>query len=121
MYIQGVDNVFDLTWVDGITYRDVYHRNELEQSQYNFEHADTDLLLSMFDGAMNESIKLSGIGLALPAYDQAMKCSHLFNLLDARGAISVAERAQYIGRIRNLALRSAQAWQGVNPDEEVAK
>ena len=121
MYIQGVDNVFDLTWVEGITYRDVYHRNEVEQSQYNFEHADTELLLSMFDGAMNESIKLSGIGLALPAYDQAMKCSHLFNLLDARGAISVAERAQYIGRIRNLALRSAQAWQGINPDEEVAK
>lgn len=121
MYIQGVDNVFDLTWVEGITYRDVYHRNEVEQSQYNFEHADTDLLLSMFDGAMNESIKLSGIGLALPAYDQAMKCSHLFNLLDARGAISVAERAQYIGRIRTLALRSAQAWQGINPDEETAK
>ena len=121
MYIQGVDNVFDLTWVEGITYRDVYHRNEVEQSQYNFEHADTELLLSMFDGAMNESIKLSGIGLALPAYDQAMKCSHLFNLLDARGAISVAERAQYIGRIRTLALRSAQAWQGINPDEEVAK
>jgi glycyl-tRNA synthetase alpha chain len=121
MYIQGVDNVFDLTWVEGITYRDVYHRNEVEQSQYNFEHADTDLLLSMFDGAMNESIKLSGVGLALPAYDQAMKCSHLFNLLDARGAISVAERAQYIGRIRTLALRSAQAWQGINPDEEAAK
>ena len=121
MYIQGVDNVFDLTWVEGITYRDVYHRNEVEQSQYNFEHADTDLLLSMFDGAMKESIKLSGIGLALPAYDQAMKCSHLFNLLDARGAISVAERAQYIGRIRTLALRSAQAWQGINPDEEAAK
>ena len=121
MYIQGVDNVFDLTWVEGITYRDVYHRNEVEQSQYNFEHADTDLLLSMFDGAMAESIKLSAIGLALPAYDQAMKCSHLFNLLDARGAISVAERAQYIGRIRTLALRSAQAWQGINPDEEAAK
>ncbi len=121
MYLQGVDNVFDLTWVDGITYRDVYHQNEVEQSKYNFEHADTDLLLRMFEGAKEESTKLSGEMLCLPAYDQAMKCSHLFNLLDARGAISVAERAQYIGRIRTLALRCAQVWQGINPDEEAAK
>jgi glycyl-tRNA synthetase alpha chain len=120
MYIQGVDNVFDLTWVDGITYRDVYHRNEVEQSKYNFEHADTDLLLAMFEGAQKESIQLSGKMLALPAYDQAMKCSHLFNLLDARGAISVAERAQYIGRIRGLSVRCAKAWQGIAPDGEVS-
>jgi len=121
MYLQGVDNVFDLTWVDGISYRDVYHQNEVEQSKYNFEHADTALLLQMFEGAKEESTKLSSQMLCLPAYDQAMKCSHLFNLLDARGAISVAERAQYIGRIRTLALRCAQVWQGINPDEEAAK
>jgi glycyl-tRNA synthetase alpha chain len=116
MYIQGVDNVFDLTWVEGMTYRDVYHRNEVEQSQYNFEQADTTLLLAMFEGAQSECMKLSERLLALPAYDQAMKCSHLFNLLDARGAISVAERAQYIGRIRGLTLRCAKAWQGIHPD-----
>ncbi len=72
----------------------------------------------MFEGAQKESIKLSGELLALPAYDQAMKCSHLFNLLDARGAISVADRAQYIGRIRGLAVRCAKAWQGIAPDGE---
>ena len=112
MYLQGVDDVFDLTWVDGISYRDVYHRNEVEQSKYNFEHADTDALFQLFQAAAGESRKLSAEGLALPAYDQAMKCSHTFNLLDARGAISVAERANYIRRIRELAVNSAKAWQG---------
>ena len=113
MYLQGVDDVFDLTWVDGISYRDVYHRNEVEQSKYNFEHADTTLLFQLFQSAFDESIKLATEGLALPAYDQAMKCSHTFNLLDARGAISVAERANYIRRIRELAVNCAKAWQGV--------
>lgn len=112
MYLQGVDDVFDLTWVDGISYRDVYHRNEVEQSQYNFEHADTAALFQLFQAAADESIKLSTEGLSLPAYDQAMKCSHTFNLLDARGAISVAERANYIRRIRELAVSCAKAWQG---------
>ena len=110
MYLQGVDNVFDLSWVEGISYRDVYHRNEVEQSAYNFEHADTGFLLTLFDGAEKESKRLTDLGLALPAYDQCMRCSHAFNLLDARGAISVAERAQYIRRIRGLALACAQAW-----------
>ncbi|MEC7947331.1 MAG: glycine--tRNA ligase subunit alpha [Myxococcota bacterium] len=112
MYLQGVDDVFDLTWVDGISYRDVYHRNEVEQSQYNFELADTAALFQGFQAAAAESVKLSKAGLALPAYDQAMKCSHTFNLLDARGAISVAERANYIRRIRELAVNCAKAWQG---------
>ncbi len=113
MYLQGVDNVFDLTWVEGISYRDVYHRNEVEQSQYNFEHADTAVLFQLFQAAFDESVKLAAAGLALPAYDQCMKCSHTFNLLDARGAISVAERANYIRRIRELAVNCAQAWQGI--------
>ena len=120
MYLQGVDNVFDLTWVEGISYRDVYHRNEVEQSRYNFELADTDLLFQMFQGSYDECTKLAGEGLALPAYDHCMKCSHTFNLLDARGAISVAERANYIRRVRDLALQCARAWQGL-PAVEPAK
>lgn len=113
MYLQGVDSVYDLVWVDGITYGDVYLRNEKEQSAYNFEHADVDQLFAMFNAAYGESGRLSALGLALPAYDQCMKSSHLFNLLDARGAISVAERARYIGRIRTLAVQCAQAWLGL--------
>lgn len=112
MYLQGVDNVYDLTWVEGITYRDVYHRNEVEQSAYNFEHANIPALLSNFQAAFDECKRLVAADLALPAYDQACKCSHLFNLLDARGAISVAERAQYIKRIRELACACADAWLG---------
>jgi glycyl-tRNA synthetase alpha chain len=114
---QVVDNVFDLVWVDGITYRDVYLRNEQEQSAYNFQHADTDQLFRSFEGAQAECIKLCRLGLALPAYDQCMKSSHLFNLLDARGAISVAERARTIGRVRTLALACARTWQGLPVDE----
>jgi glycyl-tRNA synthetase alpha chain len=113
MYLQGVDNVYDLVWVDGISYGDVYLRNEKEQSAYNFEHADVAKLFAGFAAAEDESRRLAALGLALPAYDQAMKCSHLFNLLLARGAISVAERAQYIGRIRGLAVACAHAWQGL--------
>jgi glycyl-tRNA synthetase alpha chain len=112
MYLQGVDNLFDLTWVEGMTYRDVYHRNEVEQSHYNFKEADVDLLFKMFQGSFDECQRLSAKGLALPAYDHCMKCSHSFNLLDARGAISVAERANYIRRIRELAVGCARAWQG---------
>jgi glycyl-tRNA synthetase alpha chain len=120
MYLQGVDDVFDLTWVDGISYRDVYHRNEVEQSKYNFEHADTGALFKLFQASFDESVKLATEGLALPAYDQAMKCSHTFNLLDARGAISVAERANYIRRIRELAVNCAKAWQGEPVGEAAA-
>jgi len=116
MYLQDVDNVYDLTWVDGITYADVFHRNEVEQSAYNLEHANIDALLSNFNTAFAECERLVEKQLTLPAYDQACKCSHLFNLLDARGAISVAERAQYIGRIRNLACKCAESW--VNNSEE---
>lgn len=113
MYLQGVDSVYDLVWVDGISYGDVFLRNEKEQSAYNFEHADIAQLHLMFQAAFDECGRLAAAGLALPAYDQCMKCSHLFNLLDARGAISVAERARYIGRIRTLAVHCARAWQGL--------
>jgi glycyl-tRNA synthetase alpha chain len=120
MYIQGVDNVYDLEWVEGISYRDVFFRNEVEQSAYNFEHADIPGLFAGFTTAYEECQRLVAVGLALPAYDQAAKCSHLFNLLDARGAISVAERAQYIKRIRDLACACADAWLGVQRDEEAS-
>ncbi len=116
LYLQGVDSIFDLTWVEGITYGDVYHRNEVEQSAYNFEHANIDGLLANFQSAFDECQKLVAAGLALPAYDQACKCSHLFNLMDARGAISVAERAQYIRRIRELACLCADAWLGIREE-----
>jgi len=121
MYLQGVDNVYDLVWVQGpdgpLTYREVYHRNEVEQSRYNFELADTELLVRWFEGCEKECRALAAAGLALPAYDQCMKASHTFNLLDARGAISVAERARFIGRVRDLALLSAHTWMG----EEASK
>jgi len=110
MYLQDVDNVYDLTWVEGISYRDVFHRNEVEQSAYNFEHADIEALFGGFTAAFEECKRLVEAGLALPAYDQCCKCSHFFNLLDARGAISVAERAQYIKRIRDLACACADCW-----------
>jgi glycyl-tRNA synthetase alpha chain len=113
MYLQGVDNVFDLSWVEGISYRDVYHRSEREHSAYNFEKADIDQLFKGFEAAQAECRRLCEAGLALPAYDQCMKSSHLFNLLQARGVISVAERAQYIGRVRNLALACARVYQGL--------
>jgi glycyl-tRNA synthetase alpha chain len=117
MYLQGVDNVYDLEWVKGVSYGDVFHRNEVEQSKYNFELADTAALLKLFDAAYAECVQLCDAGLALPAYDQCIQCSHTFNLLDARGAISVAERAEYIRRIRELACRCAGAWLGVKDDE----
>ncbi|MCB9744941.1 MAG: glycine--tRNA ligase subunit alpha [Alphaproteobacteria bacterium] len=116
MYLQGVNNVYDLEWVKGISYGDVFLRNEKEQSAYNFEHSDPEKLFSAFTHAFEECKSLVGVGLALPAYDQACKASHLFNLLDARGAISVAERAQYIKRIRDLACACADAWLGVQAE-----
>jgi glycyl-tRNA synthetase alpha chain len=116
MYIQGVENVYDLDW-DGVdkkkggkTYGDVFLRAEKEYSAYNFEVADTDMLKRHFADAEQECNRALGAGLALPAYDQCLKASHLFNLLDARGAVSVTERAQYIGRVRALAKGSAEAW-----------
>ncbi len=113
MYLQKVDNVYDLEWGSGVSYGDVYHRNEVEQSRYNFEGADVDILLGTFERARAECERLVGLGLPLPAYDQVLTCSHTFNLLQARGAISVAERVQYIKRVRDLACLVARSYAGV--------
>ena len=110
MYLQRVESVYDLEWVDGIRYGDVFHQNEVEQSTYNFELTDPQMLTRHFNDHEHEARRLIEAGLALPAYEQVMKCSHLFNLLDARGAISVTERAAYIGRVRALARAVAQAY-----------
>jgi len=110
MYLQGRDSIFDLTWVEGVTYGDVYHQNEVEQSRYNFELANVPLLLQQFDAYESEAQRLMDASLVLPAYEMILKCSHTFNLLDARGAISVTERAAYIGRVRALAKLIAQAY-----------
>lgn len=110
MYLQGVENVFDLTWTEGLTYGDVYHQNEVEQSIYNFECSDTEFLFLAFSKHEEQANALIERQLPLPAYEQVLKAAHTFNLLDARGAISVTERAAYITRIRNLARRVAQAY-----------
>jgi len=110
MYIQGRENVYDLQWSGNITYGDVFHQNEVEYSRFNFEQADTSLLFQLFSMHEKESLALAAAHLPLPAYDQVIKCSHAFNLLDARGAISVTERAGYIGRVRNLARTVAEAY-----------
>ena len=111
MYIQGVENVYDLDFNGaGVTYGDVFLRAEREFSAFNFEHATTDNLRRMFEFAESECCKLLDVGLALPAYDQCIKSSHMFNLLDARGVISVPERAAYIGRVRALAKGCCEAW-----------
>ncbi len=120
MSLQGVDNVYDLQWVEGVSYGDVFHRNEVEQSKYNFEHSDADALFDMFNKHFAECGRLAEIGLALPAYDQCIATSHTFNLLDARGVISVAERQQYIQRIRDLAVKCAHAWVDHLPEEAEA-
>ncbi len=116
MYLQGKESVYDLVYVEGkngapdIKYGDVFHQNEVEQSTYNFEHSDVDFLLQAFAAHEQQSQHLMTQQLALPAYEQLLKAGHTFNLLDARGAISVTERAAYIGRIRNLARAVAQAY-----------
>jgi glycyl-tRNA synthetase alpha chain len=110
MTLQGKDSVFDLVWTPGVTYRDVYHQNEVEQSRYNFELADTAMLLRHFGEHEAEAKRLIEAQCVLPAYEMVLKCSHAFNLLDARGAISVTERAAYIGRVRALARLVAQAY-----------
>ncbi|NBR17739.1 MAG: glycine--tRNA ligase subunit alpha [Gammaproteobacteria bacterium] len=114
MYLQGVDSVYDIVWTDGprgkITYRDVYHQNEVEQSKYNFEHADTAVLFRHFDEYEATCQKLLEAKLGLPAYEQMLKASHTFNLLDARRAISVTERQRFILRVRTLARGVAQAY-----------
>lgn len=103
MYIQGVDNVYDLRWTENLKYGDVYLQNEIEQSAYNFEHSDADFLFQAFAAHEKEANHLMTHHLALPAYEQILKAAHSFNLLDARGSISITERAEYIARIRNLA------------------
>ena len=102
MYLQNVESIFDLQWTETMTYRDVFHQNEVEQSTYNFEHSNVQMLLRHFNEYEQEAKRLIEAQLALPAYEMVMKCSHTFNLLDARGAISVTERAAYIGRVRHL-------------------
>ena len=110
MYLQDKASVYDLVWVDGVTYGDVYHQNEVEQSRYNFELANVELLFDAFKNHESEAKRLIEAQCVLPAYEMVLKCSHAFNLLDARGAISVTERAAYIGRVRNLARAVAQAY-----------
>ena len=110
MYLQGKDSVFDLVWTPGVTYRDVYHQNEVEQSKYNFELSNVDLLFTHFNNYESEAKRLIAAQCVLPGYEMVMKASHTFNLLDARGAISVTERAAYIGRVRTLARAVAQAY-----------
>ncbi len=114
MYLQGVNSVYDLTWTEHgdrrVTYGDVYHQNEVEMSAYNFEHADTEALFAAFDHSEREAGRLIELGLPLPAYEQMVKASHSFNLLDARRAISVTERQRYILRVRTLARAIAEAY-----------
>ena len=110
MFLQGVDSVYDLTWVKGVTYGDIHHKSEVEWSVHNFEEADVALQLQLFDNYEREGLRLIEKGLVLPAYDYCLKSSHTFNLLDARGAIGVTERTSFIGRVRNLARRCAEAY-----------
>ncbi|MDR5170666.1 glycine--tRNA ligase subunit alpha [Methylobacillus sp. Pita2] len=116
MYLQGVENVYDLVYSKGVNgapdlkYGDVFHQNEVEQSAYNFEHSDADFLFTAFNAHEKKAQELMEHKLALPAYEQVLKAAHTFNLLDARGAISVTERAAYIGRIRNLARAVAASY-----------
>jgi glycyl-tRNA synthetase alpha chain len=110
MYLQGKESVYDLVWVDGIRYGDVYHQNEVEQSRYNFELANTEMLFRHFAEYESEAKRLIAAQTVLPAYEMVLRCSHTFNLLDARGAISVTERAAYIGRVRALARAVAKAY-----------
>ncbi|MBF0098342.1 MAG: glycine--tRNA ligase subunit beta [Magnetococcales bacterium] len=110
MYIQGVENVYDLEWTKGITYGDVYHQNEVDFSHFNFSEANTAVLFEAFSTHEAEALRLVERQLPLPAYDQVIRCSHSFNLLDARGAVSVTERAGYIARVRNLARKAAESY-----------
>jgi len=110
MYLQRIDNVYDLKWNDDIKYGDIHHQQEVEQSTYNFEQADVERLLLLFNQYEAESKRIIKSELVLPAYEYCLKCSHTFNLLDARGAVSVTERTGYIGRIRNLARACAEKY-----------
>ena len=109
-FIQGVDSVYDIQWVGDVQYRDVFHQNEVDYSEYNFKVADTDMLFMFFDAYEKEAMRVVEAGLVQPAYDYVLKCSHTFNLLDARGAISVTERTHHIARVRNMARACAQGY-----------
>ncbi len=109
-YLQGVESVFDIAWAPGVTYGEVYRRAEYEHSAYSFEQADAGLLFRLFDSYEAEAARLLAAGLCLPGFDYVLKCSHAFNLLEARGAISVTERARYVGRVRTLAARAAELY-----------
>jgi len=110
MYLQGKESVFDLAWTPGVTYRDVYHQNEVEQSRYNFELSSAELLFRHFGEFESEAKRLVEAHCTLPAYEMVLKSSHAFNLLDARGAISTTERNAYIGRVRDIARLVAKAY-----------
>ena len=110
MYIQGVENVYDVRWTDEVTYGDVFKQNEYEQSAYAFELSDEPLLFELFEKYEKEAVRVIGLGYVHPAYDYVLKCSHTFNLLDACGAISVSERTAFIGRVRKLARLCAQCY-----------
>ena len=114
MYLQNVDSIFDVVWTDiggrKVTYGEVFHQNEVEQSSYNFEHADIQSLFGWFDTCESEARKLVELDLPLPAYEQVLKASHTFNLLDARRAISVTERQRFILRVRDLARKVAETY-----------
>jgi glycyl-tRNA synthetase alpha chain len=110
MYLQGVDSVYDIAWNDTVSYGEIFHQAEVEFSTFNFEEANVERLISFFDIYEQEALKLVEKKLILPAYDYCLKCSHTFNLLDARKAISVAERTRYIGRIRNIARKVAEQY-----------
>jgi glycyl-tRNA synthetase alpha chain len=114
MYLQGVDSLYDLVWAEGpdgvVTYGDVFHQNEVEMSAYNFEHANVEALFRYFDDCESQCTQLINLGLALPAYEQVLKASHFFNLLDARQAISVTERQRFILRVRALSRQVAEAY-----------
>ncbi len=116
MYIQSVESVFDIQWIDDITYGDIYHRGEVEFSHYNFELSDADALLNLFNIYEKEAERIIEEGFVLPAYDYILKCSHTFNLLDARGVIGVTERTSYIGRVRALARKCAEKYLNVREE-----
>lgn len=110
MYLQEIDNVFDIEWCKGIKYGEIHKQGEIEFSKFNFDYANTELLINQFDLYEAESKRMNSLGLVLPAYEYCLKCSHTFNLLDARGVLSVTERTGYIARVRSLAKLCAEAF-----------
>lgn len=116
MYIQQKDNVYDLVWTDGVTYGDIWHENEYEQSVYSYELSDHDMLFKLFDMYEAEATRIIKLGYVLPAYDYVLKSSHTFNLLDVAGAISLSERTEYIARVRKLSRMCAKAYLKMRKD-----